>query len=131
MSDDLYERGLAIRRAVLGEEYVSKATQTDDFTRDFQRLVSEYCWGFAWSGGGLSLSQRSLNNICILATLNRMEELELHLRGALRNGCTLEEIRETLIQITIYAGVPAGVGAFRVARRVLAEEGVELTLEPR
>ncbi len=131
MSDDLYERGLAIRREVLGDEYVSRATQTDDFSRDFQRLVSEYCWGACWSGDGLSRSQRSLNNLCILATLNRMEEFALHLRGALRNGCTLEEIRETLIQVAVYAGVPAGVSAFRAARGVLADEGVELSLAPR
>lgn len=131
MSDELHALGLSIRREVLGDEYVSRATATDDFTRDFQRLVSEYCWGFCWSGKGLTRRQRSLNNLCLLAALNRMEELELHLRGALRNGCTLEEIRETLIQVAVYAGVPAGVSAFRVARRVLAEDGVELRLEPR
>ena len=92
---------------------------------------SEYCWGSCWSGNGLSRGQRSLNNLCILATLNRMEEFELHLRGALRNGCTLEEIRETLIQVAVYAGVPAGVSAFRAAKGVLAEEGVEVSLAPR
>lgn len=132
MSEELHERGLAIRRQVLGDEYVERATAgADDFTRDFQRLVSEYCWGFCWGGEGLSRRQRSLNNLCILASLNRLEEFELHLRGALRNGCTLEEIRETLIQVAVYAGVPAGVAAFRAARRVLEDEGVEISLEPR
>lgn len=131
MSDELYELGLSIRRGVLGDEYVARAGQTDDFNNDFQRLVSEYCWGWCWSGDGLSRGQRSLNNLCILASLNRMEEFELHFRGALRNGCRLEELRETLLQIAVYAGIPAGVSAFRVARRVLAEEGVEIALAPR
>ena len=132
MSDELYDLGLSIRREVLGDEYVARASgSADDFNRDFQRLVSEYCWGFCWSGEGLSRRQRSLNNLCILASLNRLEEFELHLRGALRNGCTLEEVRETLIQVAVYAGVPAGVAAFRAARRVLEDEGVEISLEPR
>lgn len=121
-----YEEGLAVRRKVLGDEYVDGALATaDDFGRDFQRLVTEYCWG-AWAQEDLSLKQRSLNNLCILASLNRLEELELHLRGAINNGCTVAEVRETLIQVAIYAGVPAGVGAFKRARKVYAEEGIDL-----
>ena len=124
MSEDLFSRGQQIRRKVLGDEYVDNALKgADDFNRDFQRIVTEYCWGAAWGREGLSHKQGSLNNLCILATLNRPNEFELHCRGALRNGCSVDEIRETLIQIAIYAGVPAGVEAFRIARKVLQEEG--------
>jgi 4-carboxymuconolactone decarboxylase len=124
MSDpDLFDRGLAKRRQVVGAEYVDRALEnTTDFDRDWQRILTEYCWGEVWGGTALSDGQRSLQNLCLLAALNRQTEFELHLRGALRNGCTHDEIRETLIQIAIYAGVPAGVEAFRIARRVLAED---------
>ena len=126
MSDELYETGMKIRREVLGDAYVDRATQNvDDFNRDFQRLVTEYCWGAAWGREGLSRKQRSLNNLCLLAALNRPNEFETHVRGALRNGCSLDEIRETLIQVAVYAGIPAGVEAFRLARKVLAEEGIK------
>ena len=126
MSEDLYTTGMKIRRKVLGDAYVDNALKNvDDFNRDFQKLVTEYCWGAAWGREGLSHKQRSLNNLCLLAALNRPHEFEVHFRGALRNGCTLEEIRETLIQVAIYAGVPAGVEAFRIARKVLAEEGIK------
>ncbi len=122
MADDLYTTGMRIRREVLGDAYVDRATQNvDDFNRDFQKLVTEYCWGFSWGREGLSRKQRSLNNLCLLAALNRPQEFELHFRGALRNGCSLDELRETLIQIAVYAGIPAGVEAFRIARKVLAE----------
>lgn len=125
MTDERYAKGLAIRREVLGDDYVDRALAgVDDFNRDFQRLVTEYCWGALWGREGLSRKQRSLNNLCLLAALNRPHELETHLRGALRNGCTIEEIRETLMQVAVYAGIPAGVDAFRIAKRVLAEEGV-------
>lgn len=123
MSEEVYERGMQIRRAVLGDEYVDRATQTaDDFNMDFQRIVSEYCWGACWGRDGLPLPTRSLVTLSILGALGRMEEFELHLRGALRNGCTRDELRDTLLHIAIYAGIPAGVGAFRIAKRVLAEE---------
>lgn len=126
MTDDLYERGMSIRRKVLGDEYVDAAMRgIDDFNADFQRLVTEYCWGASWGREGLSHKQRSLNNLCILAALNRPHELAIHLRGALRNGCTTDEIRETLIQVAIYAGIPAGVDAFRIARAVLADEDAD------
>jgi 4-carboxymuconolactone decarboxylase len=124
MSDQaLFEGGLEKRRAVVGSEYVDRALDAvDDFDRDWQRLLTEYCWGEIWTGSALSDRQRSLHNLCLLAALNRQQEFELHFRGALRNGCTLDELRETLTQIAVYVGVPAGVEAFRIAKRVLAEE---------
>jgi len=123
--NELYEKGMAVRRQVLGDAYVDKATaNVDDFNRDFQRIVVEYCWGEVWTRQVLSNKQRSLNNLCIIAALNRAAEFEIHVRGALRNGCTPAEIRDTLIQVAVYAGIPAGVEAFRIARKVLIEEGV-------
>jgi 4-carboxymuconolactone decarboxylase len=122
--NDLYEKAMAVRRQVLGDAYVDKATANiDDFNRDFQRIVTEYCWGEVWTRQVLSNKQRSLNNLCIIAALNRAAEFEIHVRGALRNGCTPAEIRDTLIQVAVYAGIPAGVEAFRIARKVLTEEG--------
>jgi 4-carboxymuconolactone decarboxylase len=124
MDDTLYKNGMAVRRQVLGDAYVDKATaNVDDFNREFQRIVTEYCWGEVWTRSVLTNKQRSLNNLCIISTLNRAAEFELHVRGALRNGCTPDEIRDTLIQVAVYAGIPAGVEAFRIARKVLAEEG--------
>lgn len=122
MSDELFETGLAIRREVLGADYVdANLASTDDFNRDFQRLVTEYCWGAAWGRGALTRRDRSLLNLVMLGALGRAEEFKLHLRGALRNGCTRDEIQDALIQLTVYAGVPAGVEAFRHARSVFAE----------
>ena len=119
---DLFEAGLAKRRQVIGDEYVERALDgVTDFDRDWQRLLTEYCWGEVWNGRALSDRQRSLHNLCLLAALNRQHEFELHFRGALKNGCTLDELRETLIQIAVYVGIPAGVEAFRIARRVLDE----------
>ena len=118
----LFEIGLAKRRQVVGDEYVERALNAaTDFDREWQRVLTEYCWGEVWGGSALSDRQRSLHNLCLLAALNRQTEFELHFRGALKNGCTLDELRETLIQIAIYVGAPAGVEAFRIARRVLAE----------
>ena len=126
MSDDRYTTGMQIRRKVLGDAYVEKALEgVNDFNRDFQQMLTEYCWGNLWGREALSHKQRSLNNLCLLAALNRPHEFEIHFRGALRNGCTVDELRETLLQITIYAGVPAGVDAFRIARKVLAEVKAE------
>jgi 4-carboxymuconolactone decarboxylase len=123
--ETLYNKGMTVRRQVLGDAYVDRATaDADDFTRDFQRLVTQYCWGEVWTRSVLTNKQRSLNNLCMIAALNRSHEFELHVRGALRNGCTPEEIRDTLFQVAIYAGIPAGVEAFRIARKVLAEEGL-------
>jgi 4-carboxymuconolactone decarboxylase len=122
MNDELFETGLAIRREVLGAEYVdANLTMADDFNRDFQRIVTEYCWGAAWGRDALTRRDRSLLNLAMLGALNRPAEFKVHLRGALTNGCTREEIADTLIQLTVYAGVPAGVEAFRIARAVFAE----------
>ena len=129
MDTERYDVGLEARRRVLGEEYVTRAMSTaDSFNHELQQLVTEYCWGGVWGRSALTDRQRSLNNLCLLAALNRPEEFMTHFRGALRNGCTLDELRDTLLQITVYAGVPAGVEAFRLARRVLEAEGV--TPEP-
>jgi 4-carboxymuconolactone decarboxylase len=122
VTDDLFERGLKVRREVLGAEYVDRSlAQADDFSADFQRLVTEYCWGASWSRGVLSRRDRSLLNLAMIGTLNRSAEFKLHLRGAVRNGCSQEEIKETLIHLAVYAGIPAGVEAFRLAREVFAE----------
>jgi 4-carboxymuconolactone decarboxylase len=129
MDTERYDVGLEARRRVLGEEYVTRAMSTaDSFNHELQQLVTEYCWGGVWGRSALTDRQRSLNNLCLLAALNRPEEFMTHFRGALRNGCTLDELRDTLLQITVYAGVPAGVEAFRLARRVLEAEGI--TPEP-
>ena len=126
MSQELFDGGLEARTRVLGEEYVTKAfASADSFNMDFQKFITEYCWGGVWTGKGLTDRQRSLNNLCLLAALNRSEEFKTHFRGALRNGCTLEELRDTLTQIAVYAGVPAGVEAFRLARQVLDAEGIK------
>jgi 4-carboxymuconolactone decarboxylase len=117
-----FEEGLEARRRVLGAEHVDRSLgRASDFDREFQRMVTSYCWGTVWTGTALSDRQRSLNNLCLLAALNRMPEFELHFRAALRNGCTEDELRETLVQIAVYAGIPAGVEAFRIARKVLDE----------
>ena len=123
MDKATFEKGRAIRSAVLGKEFVDNAfKQADDFSMPMQELVTEYCWGAVWGRDGLDKKTRSLLNLAMLATLNRPHELELHVRGALRNGCTKEEIREVLLQVAIYVGVPAAVDSFRTARKVLAEE---------
>ena len=131
MNDDLFETGLAVRKAVLGDAFVERAlASADEFNEPLQRLVTEYCWGGTWGRGVLSKQQRSLNNLCMLAALNRPHEFKLHFRGALRNGCELEVLRETLLQIAIYCGIPAGIEAFRIAREVFKEEGIEIPLQP-
>lgn len=122
MTDDLLQRGLAVRKEVLGSEYVERSfAQADEFTRPLQELVTEYCWGAVWTRPGLSRKTRSLLNLVMLSTLNRQHELKLHVMGALRNGCSQAEIQEALLQVAIYAGVPAGVEAFRTARAAIAE----------
>jgi 4-carboxymuconolactone decarboxylase len=122
-ADERRTEGLGIRREVLGAEYVEAAmAAADDFTRPLQELVTEYCWGAVWARPGLERRTRSLLNLAVLSALNRPHELRIHVAGALRNGCTPEEIRETLLQVAVYCGVPAGVDAFRVAREVLAEQ---------
>ena len=122
MPNEMYEKGLQIRREVLGSEYVDRAIgSADDFNKEFQEILTEYCWGAVWGRSGLSRKQRSLNNICMLSALGRSHELELHLKGALTNGVTADEIKETLIQVAVYCGAPAAVEGFRIARRVVDE----------
>jgi 4-carboxymuconolactone decarboxylase len=122
MTKELFEAGLKVRRQVLGAEYVDAAiSQADDFSRPLQELVTEYCWGAVWTRPGLSRKTRSLINLAMLTALNRPHEVELHLRGALNNGCTKEEIMEVLLQTAIYCGVPAAVDSFRLARKVFSE----------
>ena len=121
MSQERFNKGLQTRREVLGADYVDASlANADDFSREFQELVTEYCWGAGWGGEALSRRDRSLLNLVMLGALNRGEEFKLHLRGAVTNGCTRDEIKEALIQLAIYAGVPAGVEAFRNARETFA-----------
>jgi len=122
MNKELFEIGLQIRREVLGAEYVDKSiTQADDFNRPLQELVTEYCWGAVWSRPGISRKMRSLINLAMLTALNRPHEVKLHLKAALNNGCSKEEIMEVLLQTAIYCGVPAAVDSFRLAREVFSE----------
>jgi 4-carboxymuconolactone decarboxylase len=122
MDKELRDKGLAVRKDVLGADYVERAFQTaDDFNRPFQELVTEYCWGAVWTRDGLSRKARSLVNLGMLSALNRSHELKLHIRGALNNGVTREEMREVFMQVAIYCGVPAAVESFRCAREVFAE----------
>jgi 4-carboxymuconolactone decarboxylase len=117
MSDDgRLARGDELRRAVLGDEYVEQSrARATEFTAPLQELVTEYCWGGVWSRPGLELKTRSLLNLAMLTALNRPHELRLHVRGAVNNGCTREEIRETLLQAAVYCGLPAALDAFRSA----------------
>ncbi len=122
MDKATFDKGLAIRRAVLGDEYVDNAMKTADaFNQPMQELTTEYCWGYVWGRDGLDLRTRSLLNLAMISVLNRPHELKIHIAGALRNGVTRDEIREVFMQVAIYAGVPAGVDSFRLAREVFAQ----------
>ncbi|WP_319447245.1 MULTISPECIES: carboxymuconolactone decarboxylase family protein [unclassified Mycobacterium] len=118
----IYDKGLAIRRAVIGDAYVDKAlSEADDFSGPLQDLVTEYCWGAVWGRDELPLKTRSMLNLAMIPILNRPNELRTHIKGALTNGVTRDEIREVFLQVAIYAGVPAAVDSFRIAREVFAE----------
>jgi 4-carboxymuconolactone decarboxylase len=120
MSGEKYVRGMAVRREVLGDEYVDKAiNNATDFTKPLQDLITENCWGEIWTRNAIPKKTRSLITIATLAALKAPAELKGHVRGALRNGCTVEEIQEVLLQATVYCGVPAGVEAFRAAKDVI------------
>jgi len=120
MSREKYEKGMAVRRAVLGDDYVDKAMAgATDFTKPLQDLVTENCWGEIWTREAIPRRTRSLVTIAILAALKAPAEIKLHVRGALRNGCTVEEIQEVLLQAAVYCGVPAGIEAFRAAKEVI------------
>ncbi len=119
---DLYEAGLEARKKVLGEEYVNpniEKGEKDHLTGKIQTMVTEYCWGGAWTDDTLDHKTRSMLNLAILTALGKMQELKSHTRGAIRNGCTVEEITEVLAHATVYCGIPAGVDAFRSAREAL------------
>ncbi|WP_144578923.1 carboxymuconolactone decarboxylase family protein [Agrobacterium sp. DE0009] len=122
MDKPLQQAGEAIRRKVLGDGYVDRVLEkADDFSRPFQDILNEYCWGMAWTDDALDLKQRSLLNLGMLAALGRMHKFRIHFRGALRNGLTEAELRAALTQIAVYCGIPAGVEAFRAAQDVRAE----------
>jgi 4-carboxymuconolactone decarboxylase len=122
MSDETYDRGMRIRREVLGDEHVDAAVEhATAFTADFQDLITRYAWGEIWARPGLDRRTRSCMTLIALVALNRMDELGLHVRAALRNGLTPEEIKEVLLHSAIYCGVPAANAAFAVAQRVLDE----------
>ncbi len=122
MDQKRYEIGLAKRKKVLGDAYVERSLQNvDDFNRDFQRLITEYCWGETWGDETLKPRERSILNLGMIAALGKMEEFALHVRGALNNGLTPDEIRAVLTQITIYCGAPVGVDCFRHARPIISE----------
>ena len=122
MDQKMHDKGLEVRKAVLGEAYVNNALKNvDEFNKPFQDLLNEYCWGSVWGREELPRKTRSMLNIAMISILNRPHELKLHVKGALNNGVTKEEIREVLIQVAIYAGIPCGVDAFRIAREAFKE----------
>lgn len=122
MNDELFQRGLAIRKSVLGAEFVDKSiASADDFNMPMQRLTTEYCWGAVWGRDDLPRKVRSMLNLAMISALNRPHELKMHIAGALKNGVSKDEIREVFLQVAIYCGIPAGVDSFRIARETFAE----------
>ncbi len=125
MNQDLFDKGLETRREVLGAEYVDASLKNaDDFNMDMQELVTQYCWGDVWNRPGLDRRTRSFLNLAMLTALNRPHELKLHVRGAINNGLTKEEIKEVFLQSAIYCGVPAAIDSFRNAKEVFKELGI-------
>lgn len=123
--DALFQQGLDIRRSVLGAEYVDASLDsTNSFMMSFQRMVTSWCWGYAWGRDGIDLKTRSMLNLAMLTALNRSSELKLHVRGAVNNGVTPTEIKEILLHATVYCGIPAGLDAFKSANQVLQEMGL-------
>jgi 4-carboxymuconolactone decarboxylase len=122
MSKDKFERGLALRKQVLGAQYVEKSmAAADSFSMPMQELSTEYCWGHVWTRPGLALRDRSLINIAMISALNRPHELKLHVKAALNNGLSREEIREVILQVAVYCGIPAGIDSTRIAREAFSE----------
>lgn len=120
----LFDRGLNVRREVLGADYVDRSlANANDFMMAFQHVTTEWCWGYVWDRPGLDRKTRSIINLAMLTALNRAPELRLHVKGALNNGLTPDEIKEVLLQATIYCGIPAGLEAFKTANEVLQEVG--------
>src|SRR5271155_5820505 len=125
MDKETYEKGLSIRKAVLGADFVEKAiASADDFNRPLQEVVTQYCWGEIWGRPGLDRKTRSLLNLAMLSALNRPHEIKMHVKGAINNGLTKNEIQEVFLQVAIYVGVPAAVDSFRLAREVFHEMGI-------
>ncbi len=123
--EELFNRGLKLRREVLGAEYVDKSmADANDFMLAFQHITTEWCWGYVWDRPGLERRTRSMLNLAMLTALNRADEIKLHVRGAICNGVTVDEIKETLLHATVYCGIPAGVAAFKAANEVLLQMGV-------
>jgi 4-carboxymuconolactone decarboxylase len=121
MNRDLYEAGLTTRRAVIGDAYVDASlAAATDFSIDMQEFVTQYCWGDVWNRPGLSLPQRSMINLAMLTALNRPHEFKVHVRGAINNGLTREQIKEVLLQTAVYCGAPAALESFRLAAEVFA-----------
>jgi 4-carboxymuconolactone decarboxylase len=126
MSDDneMFEKGLKVRREVLGAAYVDGSlAKADDFMMAFQHITTEWCWGYAWTRPGLDRRTRSIMNLAMLTALSKPSELKLHVKGALTNGVTVEEIKEILLHATVYCGIPSGLEAFKAAHEVLVAEG--------
>lgn len=126
MSDDtsMFDKGLAVRREVLGADYVDGSlAKADDFMMAFQQITTEWCWGYTWTRPGLERRSRSMINLAMLTALGKPAELKLHVKGALQNGLTVEEIKEILLHATVYCGIPAGLEAFKAAHEVLKAEG--------
>ena len=125
MNQDLFDQGLKTRREVLGSAYVDAAiANADDFNRPLQEMVTQYAWGDIWNRPGLDRRSRSLLNLAMLTALNRPHELKLHVRGAITNGLTKDEIKEVFLQAAIYCGMPAAIDAFRTAKEVFKEMDV-------
>ena len=125
MDKEMFEKGLKIRREVLGADFVDKAfASADDFNRPLQELVTQYCWGEIWGRPGLDRKTRSIINLAMISALNRPHEIKVHVRAAITNGLTKDEIKEVLLQVAIYCGVPAGVDSFRIAKEVFQEMGI-------
>ncbi len=125
MNKELFEKGMKVRREVLGDEYVDRtAKNTDAFNQPMQELVAQYCWGEIWNRPGLDRRTRSIINLSLLTALNRPNELKLHVRGAINNGLSKDEIAEVLLQTAIYCGVPAALESFRGAKEIFAEMGI-------
>jgi 4-carboxymuconolactone decarboxylase len=122
MDQKTFDKGLEIRKAVLGAEFVEKSfASADDFNRPMQELTTEYCWGAIWGRDTLDRRTRSLLNLAMISALNRPHELKMHVKGALKNGVTKDEIREVFLQVAIYCGIPAGVDSFRIAREAFSD----------
>jgi 4-carboxymuconolactone decarboxylase len=120
--DDLFAKGLQVRREVLGSEYVDQSLAgADEFTRTMAEWSTAYCWGALWTRPGMDRKTRSIVNLAMISALNRPHELKLHVKGALKNGVTRDEMKEIFLQVAVYCGVPAGIDAFRTAREAFRE----------